>query len=183
MKVEKTPIVDLLILEPDVFADDRGYFFESYSTRTLAALGVKDELAQMNQSFSKAGVLRGLHFQMPPFTQSKLVRCVRGVLFDVAVDLRVGSPSFGKWYGVELSAENKLMLYIPRGLAHGFLALADCEMLYTCGFAHYEKSAEGGLLYNDPNLNIAWPLTTAPNVHERDLAFPKLREFVSPFVF
>lgn len=183
MKVETTPIADLLVLTPEVFADERGYFFESYSTRTLEALGIKDEPTQMNQSFSKAGVLRGLHFQAPPFAQSKLVRCISGKLFDVAVDIRTGSPTLGKWYGLELSAENKKILYIPQGFAHGFLALTDCEMLYTCGNAHYEKSAEGGLRYNDLEINIAWPITTTPIVHERDLDFPSLSELKSPFTF
>lgn len=177
-----TSIAGLLVLEPRVFADERGHFFEAYSQRALAESGVTESFVQMNQSFSKAGVLRGMHFQAPPFAQSKLVRCISGKLFDVAVDLRVGSPTFGQWFGVELSEENKKMLYVPAGFAHGFYALTDCEMLYLCGHSGYNKESEGGLRFDDPAIGIAWPLSGEPNCNERDRTWPLLKELRSPFV-
>ncbi len=183
MKTTETGIPGLLVVEPEVFGDERGWFMEAHSAPKFAALGIEPGVAQINQSFSTAGVLRGLHFQVPPHDQTKLVRCVRGRLFDVAVDIRRGSPSYGKWFGLELSAENKKMLYVPSGFAHGFCALTDCEMIYLCGRSTYDKASEGGLVWNDPAVGIVWPLTAAPQVNQRDASFPKLADLNSPFVF
>ncbi|MDP3985660.1 MAG: dTDP-4-dehydrorhamnose 3,5-epimerase [bacterium] len=183
MKKIGTGIPGLYIIEPQVFADDRGHFFEAHNASKCVALGIEPGIVQINQSFSKRGVVRGLHFQAPPFDQTKLVRCVRGRLFDVAVDIRRGSPTYGKWFGIELSDENKRMLYIPTGFAHGFSALTDCEMMYLCGRAGYQKTTEGGLRYDDADIGIDWPHEGAPIVNERDLAFPILQNFETPFVF
>lgn len=181
MKAIETGIEGLLIIEPQVFGDERGYFFEAHNAAKLAALGVEPGVLQINQSFSRQGVLRGLHFQAPPHDQTKLVRCVSGRLFDVAVDIRRGSPTYGKWFGLELSAENKRMLYVPSGFAHGFYALTDCELLYLCGRSGYDKASEGGLRYDDPDIGIVWPLTGEPSVIERDQSFPPLAGFGTPF--
>jgi dTDP-4-dehydrorhamnose 3,5-epimerase len=183
MKVLETGIPGLHVIEPAVFEDERGHFFETFSKEKLAAHGIDADVAQINHSFSKKGVLRGLHFQAPPAAQSKLVRCVRGSLYDVAVDIRTGSPTYGKWFGLELSAENKRMLYIPAGFAHGFYALTDCELNYCCGGAGYAKAAEGGLRYDCADTAIAWPLEGAPLVNERDRTYPTLATLASPFVY
>lgn len=177
----ETGIDGLFVLEPTVFTDDRGHFFEAYSRERFQELGILDEQVQVNQSFSQAGVLRGLHFQAPPAGQSKLVRAVAGRIFDVAVDLRRGSPTFGRWYGVELSDENHRMLYIPKGFAHGFYAITACRMVYHCGHAGYQKDAEGGLRYDDPDVGIVWPFDGSPLVNERDASYPTLRDLRSPF--
>jgi len=183
MKTTVTGLPGLLVVEPDVFADERGFFFEAHSAAKFAVLGIEPGVQQINQSFSKQGVLRGLHFQAPPADQTKLIRCVSGRLYDVAVDIRAGSPTFGKWYGLELSAENKKMLYVPSGFAHGFLALTDCELLYLCGRSGYDKNAEGGLVWNDPAVGIVWPLDGSPLVNARDASFPGLDALKTPFVF
>jgi dTDP-4-dehydrorhamnose 3,5-epimerase len=183
MKTTATGIPGLLIVEPQVFNDERGFFFEAYSAAKFVALGIEPGVTQINQSFSKPGVLRGLHFQSPPHDQTKLVRCISGRLFDVAVDIRRGSPTYGKWFGLELSAENKKMLYVPSGFAHGFSALTDCELLYLCGKSGYDKASEGGLRYNDPEVGIVWPFDGQPLVNQRDASFPTLAELKTPFVY
>jgi len=183
MKTTETGIPGLLVVEPQVFTDERGWFFEAHSAAKFASLGIEPGVTQINHSSSKQGVLRGLHFQAPPHDQTKLVRCVRGSLFDVAVDIRRGSPTFGKWFGVELTADNKKMLYVPSGFAHGFYALTDCEMVYLCGRSGYDKAAEGGLRYDCPDIGIAWPFAGTPMVIARDAAFPTLKELVAPFVY
>ncbi len=186
MKIIETGIPGLLVVEPKVFSDERGYFFEAHSAPKLKALGIEPGVLQINQSFSKAGVLRGLHFQAPPSDQTKLVRCVIGRLYDVAVDIRRGSPTFGKWFGIELSAENRLMLSVPSGFAHGFYSLTDCELMYLVGKSGYAKDAEGGVRFDDPAVNIKWPLVAklgAPLVNERDRTFPLLTSDNSPFVY
>lgn len=176
MRVSTTSIKDLLVLEPDVFGDERGWFMEKFNENVLAEAGFADKIVQVNHSSSAKGVLRGLHFQRGERAQSKIVYCVRGRLFDVAVDLRDGSPTRGKWFGLELSAENKRGLLVPRGFAHGFLALDDCELLYLCGRSTYDKAAEGGLRWDDPALDIAWPLDgLVPQVNARDASFPSLQ--------
>ena len=183
MQTIETGIPGLLVVEPQVFSDERGFFFEAHSAARFAALGIEPGVQQINQSFSKQGVLRGLHFQAPPSDQTKLVRCVSGRLFDVAVDVRAGSPAYGKWFGLELSAENKKMLYVPSGFAHGFYALTDCELLYLCGRSGYDKSAEGGLVYNDPAVGIVWPFAGGELlVNPRDAAFPRLKDLATPFI-
>lgn len=180
MKLEKTPLEGLVIIEPDVFADDRGFFFESYNADKFEALGVPSTYLQDNHSYSKQGVLRGLHFQLPPKAMAKLVRCVRGRLWDVAVDLRQDSPTYKQWFGLELSAENKKMLYLPAGFAHGFYALEDCEILYKCSYT-YEKSGDGNVRWNDPDLAVAWPLSGEPLLSDRDQTAPYFKDLTLPF--
>jgi dTDP-4-dehydrorhamnose 3,5-epimerase len=184
MKKTDTHIPGLCVIEPRVFEDERGHFFELYSAEKLAALGIDGNVKQINQSSSKKGVLRGLHFQTPPHDQTKLVRCSKGRLYDAVVDIREGSPTYGKWFGIELSEENKKMLYVPSGFAHGFCALTDgAELQYMVGKTSYVKEAEGGLRYDDPSVGIQWPLDAAPLVNERDRTFPLLHELASPFKF
>jgi dTDP-4-dehydrorhamnose 3,5-epimerase len=180
MKITPTPIADLLIIEPEVFSDDRGFFFESYNADKFAALGVPGSFLQDNHSASKKGVLRGLHFQLPPKPMAKLVRCVRGRIWDVAVDLRQASPTYKEWFGLELSADNKKMLYLPPGFAHGFYALEDCEVLYKCSLT-YDKAGDGNVLWNDPELKVTWPLEGEPILSPRDQMAPRLRDLTLPF--
>lgn len=156
MKIETTPIDGLLVLEPAVFQDERGYFFESYQFERYKEAGIKTDFIQDNESKSVRGVIRGLHYQLNPFSQAKLVRVIEGSVFDVAVDLRKNSSTFGKWFGLELNAENKKQFYIPRGFAHGFSVLSDTAIFsYKCD-NYYNPGAEQGILYNDPFLNIDW---------------------------
>ena len=171
MKFFKTPIEGLLVMEPDVFPDSRGLFFESYSEKDLAKNDVALKFVQDNQSHSSKHVLRGLHYQKKPFEQGKLVRVVKGSVWDVAVDIRPGSPTFGKYYADVLSAENHRMLWIPPGFAHGFLALEeDTIFLYKCT-GYYNRDAESGIRYDDPSLAIPWNVTD-PVVSEKDMALP-----------
>ena len=157
MKVVPTAIEGVVILEPEVFGDARGYFFESYSQRRFDAEVRPVRFVQDNESHSRYGVLRGLHFQKQ-FPQGKLVRAVRGTVFDVAVDLRTSSETYGKWFGVELSAENKKQFYIPEGFAHGFLVLSDeAEFAYKCT-DFYHPGDEGGLLWSDETIGVQWPI-------------------------
>ncbi len=157
MKVIPTPIADLLIIEPKVFGDDRGFFLESWNKQAFAELGLDLDFVQDNHSRSQKGVLRGLHFQNPN-PQGKLVRVVAGSVWDVAVDLRRSSPTFGKWFGLELSAANKRMFWVPQGFAHGFLSLEDgTDFIYKC-VGYYEPAHEHSLLWNDPAVGIEWPL-------------------------
>lgn len=167
------PLDGLLIIQPRVFPDDRGYFFESYNAADLAAHGLTANFVQDNHSKSSKGVLRGLHFQNAPYAQGKLVRVVKGRVWDVAVDLRPGSKTLGRWFGLELSEENRTMFYIPPGFAHGFVTLEDdTEFLYKCT-AGYHKASEGGLRWDDPKLAIAWPDTgVAPLVSDKDKVLP-----------
>ncbi len=154
--VETCEIEGLKVITPQVFGDSRGYFMETYSKRDFTEAGIDVEFVQDNQSASKKGVLRGLHFQKN-FPQDKLVRVVSGEVFDVAVDLRESSKTFGKWFGVRLSAENKKQFYIPKGFAHGFLVLSDyAEFVYKCS-DFYHPDDEGGILFNDPEIGIEWP--------------------------
>lgn len=156
MKLVLTPIKDLVVIEPKVFGDERGYFYEAYNKNTFHEFGLDYDFVQDNQSFSRKGVLRGLHFQKQ-FPQAKLVRVIEGEVFDVAVDLRKDSPTFGKWYGVTLSGENKKMFMIPKGFAHGFLVLSDTAIFsYKCD-DFYHPNDEGGIIYNDSRIAIEWP--------------------------
>ncbi|HEY4209237.1 MAG TPA: dTDP-4-dehydrorhamnose 3,5-epimerase [Puia sp.] len=168
-----TDLQGVLIFQPDVHKDDRGYFFESYNEETFHDQGVTNRFVQDNQSFSKRGVIRGLHYQLDPHPQTKLVRVLQGRILDVAVDIRKGSPTFGKWVGVVLSSENKRQLLVPRGFAHGFSVLSEtAEVSYKCdGF--YDKASEGGIRYDDPQLKIDWqlPLDKAI-VSKKDLQLP-----------
>lgn len=158
MNVIKTDIPDVLIFEPKVFGDDRGFFFESFSQKVFEeAVGSKVEFVQDNHSKSCKGVLRGLHYQLEPYAQGKLVRCVAGEVFDVAVDIRKYSPTFGKWVGVNLSAENKRQLWIPEGFAHGFLVLSEMAEFVYKTTNYYKPSSEGSINFSDPELAISWP--------------------------
>ena len=159
IKVTPCPIEGLYVIEPAVHGDSRGYFMETYSLRDMQEAGIDIDFVQDNQSMSVKGVLRGLHFQKK-FPQTKLVRVIQGSVFDVTVDLRPGSKTYGKWYGVELTAENKKQFLIPRGFAHGFLVLSDtAEFCYKCD-DFYHANDEGGLAWNDPAIGIAWPEVT-----------------------
>ena len=176
MKVTTTNIKGLLVLEPKVFGDHRGYFFESYNKETLKG-HVDVDFVQDNESFSSYGVLRGLHYQLPPYAQSKLVRVVQGEVLDVAVDIREGSNTYGQWFSVRLSAENKKQFFIPRGFAHGFVVLSDTAIFaYKCD-NYYNKESEGGLMYNDSKLNIDWEIPMEDmKLSEKDLVHPKFGE-------
>jgi dTDP-4-dehydrorhamnose 3,5-epimerase len=178
MKVITTPFEGLLILEPKVHGDERGYFFESYNMQTLLnEAGFSTPFVQDNQARSVKNVLRGLHYQNEPTPQTKLIRALEGTIWDVVVDLRPGSKTFGQWYGVELSAENKLQFLIPRGFAHGYSVLTEtAEVFYKCDNT-YNKSAEGGVRYNDPELNIDWKIDLKEAiVSEKDLVQPLLKD-------
>ncbi|EKY3223082.1 dTDP-4-dehydrorhamnose 3,5-epimerase [Cronobacter dublinensis] len=173
MNVIKTAIPDVLIFEPKVFGDERGFFFESFNQQDFEkAVGYKVDFVQDNHSKSAKGVLRGLHYQLAPYAQAKLVRCLRGVIFDVAVDIRVGSPTFGNWVGAEISAENKRQIWIPEGFAHGFIALEhDTEILYkTNNF--YSKECERAIRWDDAQLAIKWP-AKADIISEKDAVAPE----------
>jgi dTDP-4-dehydrorhamnose 3,5-epimerase len=174
-----TPLAlpEVILLEPRVFGDDRGWFYESFNARSFAAAtGLDVTFVQDNHSRSSKGVLRGLHFQLPPAVQGKLVRAVAGSIFDVAVDIRRSSPTFGRWVGELLSAENKRQMWVPAGFAHGFLALEDgTEVLYkTTDF--YNKAAEGAVRWDDPDIGIAWPGELAPLLAAKDAAAPLLAD-------
>jgi dTDP-4-dehydrorhamnose 3,5-epimerase len=174
MNLTATTLPGVVILEPRVFEDPRGYFFESYSAQKLAELGIDTAFLQDNQSKSSYGVIRGLHYQLPPFAQCKLVRAVEGCILDVAVDLRKGSPTFRKWVGVELSAENKRQLLIPHGFAHGFSVLSPSAVVqYKCD-AYYSPSSEGGIRFDEPSLGIDWKIPPEQAiVSEKDQQLPK----------
>lgn len=181
MNVVPTRIPDVLILEPKVFGDARGFFSESYNQKTFAEVtGLDVQFVQDNHSRSSKGVLRGLHYQLPPHAQGKLVRCVRGAVFDVAVDIRRSSPTFGQWVGVELSEDNHRQFWIPPGFAHGFLTLTDtADFLYKTT-AHYAPSHDRSMAWNDPGIGIVWPDTgMAPQLSAKDLVAPTLDEAVA----
>jgi dTDP-4-dehydrorhamnose 3,5-epimerase len=161
MQIIDTPIKDLYIIKPKVFEDSRGYFYEAYNKKLLTEKGIQNiDFVQDNQSKSSYGVIRGLHFQKNPKAQTKLVRVIEGTIFDVAVDCRKGSPTFGQWFGVELSAENKNQLLIPKGFAHGFSVLSNIAIVFYKCDEFYSPENDAGILYNDPLLNIDWKLPT-----------------------
>ena len=173
MDFSKTPIEGLIVITPKVFADNRGYFFESYNKRAWAEAGITADFVQDNESFSSQNTLRGLHFQKPPFTQAKLVRVLEGAVWDVAVDLRKNSPTFGQWFGVELSAENKKQFFIPRGFAHGFSVLTEtAKFAYKCD-NFYNKESEGAVRFDDPELTVDWKIDLSKAVlSDKDLKNP-----------
>lgn len=178
-KVE-TEFEGLVILEPDVFGDHRGYFLETYNAVALAELGFVHEFVQDNLSFSRKGILRGLHFQAPPFAQGKLVSVLRGEVLDIAVDIRQSSPTYGKVFEVVLSEENHKMAYIPPGFAHGFIVRSDeCLFSYKCT-NYYNREAENGLMWNDPMFDIQWG-DESPLLSDKDKVYAPFAEFVSPF--
>ncbi len=179
-----TEFSGLMVFEPRIFEDSRGYFFESFNDRIFREAGVGTHWVQDNQSSSSYGVIRGLHFQLPPNAQTKLVRVLHGEILDVVVDIRKGSPTYGKVFSIELTAENKKQLLVPRGFAHGFSVLSPkAEVLYKCdGF--YSKESEGGIIYNDPALNIDWRIPADEAiVSEKDMVLPVLTSCKNTFEF
>jgi dTDP-4-dehydrorhamnose 3,5-epimerase len=184
MLVETTPLPGVFVITPRVFGDARGFFFESYSQRALRDHGVETVFVQDNHSKSARGTLRGLHFQLPPVPQVKLFRVISGAVWDVAVDIRAGSPTLGRWFGVELSAENFRQIYIPTGFAHGFCVLSDvAEVLYkTSDF--YSPTHEQGLRWDDPTLAVRWPVAD-PLLSDRDRRAGSFADYLAgtPFVF
>lgn len=182
MNLEPTFINDLVILTPAVFEDERGYFFESYSKSKMLDLGIQIDFVQDNQSFSKRGTLRGLHYQNPPFAQTKLVRVLQGAIMDVAVDLRKDSPTYGKHFGIVLSSENKKQLLVPQGFAHGFSVLSETAVVsYKCD-QYYNKASEGGIRFDDASFNIDWGMDLATAiVSEKDMILPNFENCNSQF--
>ncbi len=180
MRILERRLNGLILLEPTVFEDRRGIFFEAYNRRAFRDLGIADEFVQDNQSTSRHGTLRGLHYQAPPHAQAKLLRVLRGAVFDVAVDIRASSPSRGRWAGFRLSAENRRILFIPAGFAHGFCVLSDqADVLYKCS-DFYAPECERGIRWDDPALGIDWPVSN-PILSERDRNHPLFRELPSDF--
>lgn len=181
MQFIKTKLEGVFLIKPQVFEDERGFFLESYSQKEFEKQGIDANFVQDNHSKSvKKGVLRGLHFQSPPYTQSKLLRVIKGSVYDVVLDLRKNSPTFGQWEGFTLSAENFDMLYVPKGFAHGFCTLEDdTEFLYKTD-EFYVPESEGGIIWNDPDLKIDWPVEN-PILKERDKNWPEFKTFNSPF--
>lgn len=184
MKVTKTNIPGLLVLEPRVFKDERGFFFESFNKSRNLDAGITNDFVQDNQSKSTYGVIRGLHFQKPPHAQTKLLRVLEGKIFDVAVDIRKGSPTYGKFFGIELSDENFYQFLIPKGFAHGFSVLSDTAVImYKCD-DFYHPETEGSILYNDPQIGIDWKIKDKDVlVSGKDANGILLKEFDSPFIF
>jgi dTDP-4-dehydrorhamnose 3,5-epimerase len=184
MPFSETGFPGLVVFEPAVFEDSRGYFFESYNHNVFSQYGIDIRFVQDNQSSSEFGVIRGLHFQGPPFAQSKLIRVLSGKILDMGVDIRQGSATYGKVFYIELSAENKKQLFLPKGFAHGFSVLSEkAEVLYKCD-AFYNKQSEEGILYNDPDLKIDWQIPPDKvKVSEKDMTNKRFRDLKTSFVF
>ena len=183
MNIIKTEIEGVLIIEPRVFGDARGYFFESFNARDFTnTTGIDIHFVQDNESRSCYGVVRGLHFQLPPYAQSKLVRVVEGNVLDVAVDIRKGSPTYGRHVAVELSADNKRQFFLPKGFAHGFAVLSESAVFqYKCD-EYYHPEAEGALAWDDPTLDIDWHLPSSEVIlSEKDRHHPRFNDFITPF--
>ena len=181
MEIDKNPL-GVVLIKPDIFVDNRGIFSETYNFSKYFEAGIIENFLQDNFSAStKAGTLRGLHFQLPPYAQAKIVRCTKGSIFDVAVDIRRQSSTFGEWCGYELTAENSLQLYIPEGFAHGFVTLEDnSEVAYKCS-SFYTKGAEAGIIYNDSDIAINWPSLGDIVLNEKDRDAPSLKDIVNLF--
>jgi len=182
MEFIETKIKGLLIVQPDVFEDERGYFFESFNHEKFLKGGLDMKFIQDNESKSRKGVLRGIHFQSPPFDQGKLVRVIRGSVMDVAVDIRKGSPTYGNWVSTVLSEQNKRMFWIPSGFAHGFVTLEDDTVFFYKCTNVYDKGSEGSILWNDPDLGIDWGVKE-PIISGKDKTSPLFKELKSPFTF
>lgn len=182
MNLIETGLEGLTIIEPSIFTDDRGYFYEAFNLNSWNANGIRLNIAQTNISLSKKDVIRGLHFQNPPFAQGKLVRVLRGAVLDVVVDIRTGSPTYGKHFSVELNEENKLSLWVPVGFAHGFAALSDDTLFHYDCTQVYHKDSEGSILWNDPDLDIDWGVDD-PIVSEKDKDAIPFKRFQSMFSF
>lgn len=172
---QSLPIPSVILIKPQIFKDDRGFFVETYKFTEFAKAGIKERFVQDNHSSSENNVLRGLHYQINPNSQGKIVRCLRGSIYDVTVDIRKKSPTYGKWVAAELSAENRLMVYIPAGFAHGFLVTSDvAEVAYKCS-AEYSPVSDRGIIWNDPNIAIKWP-TSKPILSDKDSKHKTLDE-------
>lgn len=184
MEFIKTELEDVVIIVPAVFGDHRGWFMETFSQTWLKEIGLDITFVQDNQSFSGTkGTLRGLHYQLDPKAQTKLVRCTKGSIFDVAVDIRKGSPNFGKWVGVELSAENKKQLLVPKGFAHGFMTMTeDVEVQYKVD-EMYAPECDRGILWNDPSIAIEWPMDIQPVLSAKDENAPLLKDAENNFIY
>jgi dTDP-4-dehydrorhamnose 3,5-epimerase len=184
LNVIETALPGVIIVNPAVFGDHRGWFMETYSDSRFIEAGIDMNFVQDNQSFSAAkGTLRGLHYQLNPKAQTKLVRCTRGSIFDVAVDIRKGSPTYGKWFGIELSAENKNQLLVPKGFAHGFMTLTeDVEVQYKVDEL-YAPDCDRGILWNDPSIAINWPMDIQPILSAKDENAPLLKDADNNFVY
>lgn len=182
MPLIETPIADLFIFEPKIFKDERGYFFESFNARVFEEHHLPFKFVQDNQAKSTYGVIRGLHFQKPPFAQTKLIRVLQGKIWDVVVDIRTDSPTFGQHYCIELSEENQRQLLVPKGFAHGYAVLEeDTVVFYKCD-EFYHKEAEGGIYYNDEHLKIDWRIPPEKVLlSSKDQLYPQLQDFTSPF--
>jgi dTDP-4-dehydrorhamnose 3,5-epimerase len=180
MEFQPLAIPDVILITPRVFEDERGYFFESYKQDEFAQNGIHAVFVQENRSRSKKGVLRGLHFQKPPHAQDKLVSVTRGEILDVAVDIRKSSPSFGKWVGARLSEDNHQMLFIPKGFAHGFVALSDIADMHYKVSDVYNAASEGGVIWSDHDLGIDWGVEQ-PILSEKDAVFPRLKDLGEVF--
>lgn len=180
MEIIETKIKDLLIIKPAVFEDNRGYFFESYNKEKFLQKGIDQNFVQDNESKSGKGVLRGLHFQSPPYAQGKLVRVMKGAVLDVAVDIRRSSPTYGLWASIELTESNKWMYWVPPGMAHGFVTLEDNTVFFYKCTNVYNKASEGSIRWNDPDLNIDWGCEQ-PLLSEKDQLSPLFKNFISPF--
>ena len=180
MKINKTFIEDLLIIEPQLFKDDRGFFYESYNKNNLDKV-INIVFVQDNESKSNKGVIRGLHFQAPPFEQTKLVRCVSGNILDVAVDLRTNSKTYGKSFSIELSSENNKQLFVPKGFAHGFQVLSETAIVNYKVDNFYNSKSDSGIIWNDKDLSIDWNLDLKPILSKKDLKLISFKELKSPF--
>lgn len=179
MPFRETPIPGLLVFEPKIWGDQRGYFYESYNQKTFHEAGITNDFIQDNQARSTYGVLRGLHYQTGEFEQAKLVRVIEGECLDVVVDIRKDSPTYGEWFSIRLSAENKKQLFVPRGFAHGYVVLSETvEFFYKCD-NFYSKESEGAIIYNDPTLNIDWEIDLEKVIlSEKDLVNPRFGEHI-----
>jgi dTDP-4-dehydrorhamnose 3,5-epimerase len=184
VKFTETNLEGVIVVDPAVFGDHRGWFMESYNEAQFKEAGIELTFTQDNQSFSaEKGTLRGLHYQLAPKAQTKLVRCTRGTIFDVAVDIRKGSPTYGKWFGVELSAENKKQLLVPKGFAHGFMTLTEyAEVQYKVDEL-YAPECDRGIMWNDPEINIEWPIDVQPVLSAKDEKAPLLKDADNNFVW
>ena len=184
MLFKTTSLPGVIVFEPRIFPDERGFFFESYNQKLFSENNISNVFVQDNQSFSSYGVIRGLHYQREPYAQSKLVRVILGKILDVVVDLRAGSPAFGKSFSIELSAENKKQLFIPRGFAHGFSVLSEtAELAYKCD-QFYNKQSESGIRYNDPLLNIDWQIPADKAlISIKDAQLPEFNSAIADFIY
>jgi len=181
-KFRRLKISEVILIEPEIFKDGRGFFIETYKYSDFAQVGIKEHFVQDNYSRSIRGVLRGLHFQKNPHAQGKIVQCIKGKIFDVAVDMRKGSPTFGHWVSVELSEHNNLMLYVPPAFAHGFIVLSEeADIIYKCT-REYAPEDDRGIVWNDPAINIQWPIKD-PILSEKDKRHPALKDSDSNFTY